>query len=443
MKDPETKPEEGSDVFAIPEQEKEPSFAARKLLSCAASYVAGWLFVGMFYGENYWYMLPLGLLMMIWELSVTRGRKRSREHILWLVCLWCSVLFIFHACIGKSMSLIPLPGAVHVWTDGIAALLFPVLLLPWWVQCCSGLMLDGHSSGWFLADAWIACVVLPFRNYFGRIVTLGEGVRFLRNGLDERRQKTLGYGLVTLGIAVLFLIVALVLMSCADAGFAALLSGVGDLPVPDGTLVARFFLSLPVGAYYYCLVFGSAALPEEYGRQKKQQLTEKLQDARRLPVGCWYGVLIGFSLLYAVFFCVQGQELLQVLRSMLAPGDETMAQYAVRGFFEMCLLIALNFGLIMTALITSARSLRRTALGKALMTVLQAENLLFALSAALKLWLYFHAFGITSLRLQGAWGILVLSCGCVCWLIWLWTGRKTGRFWCCFIAVTLMGTMVV
>ena len=29
------------------------------------------------------------------------------------------------------------------------------------------------------------------------------------------------------------------------------------------------------------------------------------------------------------------------------------------------------------------------------------------------------------------------------WLIWLWTGRRTGRFWCCFVAVTLMGTMIV
>ena len=58
-----------------------------------------------------------------------------------------------------------------------------------------------------------------------------------------------------------------------------------------------------------------------------------------------------------------------------------------------------------------------------------AESCLLAVTALSKLVLYISRFGITPLRIQSSWLVVVLLLGSVLYLIRLWTGKKTFRVW--------------
>ena len=115
-----------------------------------------------------------------------------------------------------------------------------------------------------------------------------------------------------------------------------------------------------------------------------------------------------FLALYLLFFALQASYLLGGFAGRL-PAGFTAAGYARQGFFQLCAIVVLNFGLLVLAAKLTRRPLRQSPALKALSLCLCGANLLFAAVSFSKLYLYISRFGLTPKRVLSSWFALVLA----------------------------------
>lgn len=431
----------------------------RELLSGLVSYVLAYLYIGMWtcvmsvkpsypsylFWQNF-YLLTFCGGFTAWELWYSRHEKSSREHWAWLACVWVCVLSYCVLTVGE-MKAFPLQLG-RIW-DGWC-FLFVHLYAVYWVLCRSGRLLEGKSGAMVVFDGINGLVFYPFRHFCLRessilyAVTHREKKEDKESKLDLMR---LGYGALAVCIGVGFLVTAASLLTSADAGFDALVGGLLAL-IPEWDLeflenfVLRLMLSIPVGAYLNGLVSGSLRQSQEDAEKQRKSIHSTLNSLKKIPVVLWEGLLAAFGLLYLLFFVVQGRYLFGAMMGAGPVDGFTVAEYARQGFFELCKIMALNFALLWVIAVSSEVAIRQRPVLKLLSTVLMGESVLFAVTAFSKLALYISRFSFTPLRIQSAWGILVMLTGCLCVIFQLWTGKKTARFWVLFTGLSLAVTIL-
>ncbi len=434
----------------------------REILSALFSYVLAYLYVDLIFSNTvrrvYGYLIfsyyvgRQGILFLIfvagftaWELLYTRGRKRPWESWIWLICLW--VITFVTEC-KPFWNVIPLRVG-RIWSDSVWIWLFVHCFAVYWVLCCTGKLVKGRSSHFLPLDALNGAIIFPFKHYALKIRSLWWGLTHRKRSCKGSLRRV-GYALLALCIAAIFLYIAGGLLMQADSTFQALL---GDLRAAIGlerllnstvimNFLFRFLLSLPVGSYLNSLIAGSMRETPETLQRQSCGVSSFLAALQKIP-GIVWNVLLGvFVLFYLAFFAIQAGYLFGAILHQTAPGVYTLAEYARQGFFELCKIMALNFALLWVVVVSSEVPVRSRLLSKAMCTLLLGESILFAVTAFSKLYLYISAFGFTPLRFQSAWLICVLLAGCVCTLIYLWSGKNTARAWVLFTGVSLTLTML-
>ena len=342
-------------------------------------------------------------------------RRAGWEPYVWLACMWVCLM----SCAWLQ---------AQVW--GALGLLAAHLFAVYYVLARSGGLLDGRTSSFLPLDGVNALLIAPFGSFFLRIRVLWRTLSGLWTGKGRSRASALA----AVAVAAVLLWAALSLLARADATFSMGVQGLLRLLDSEHLVnfLFRLLLSLPVGAYLYGLVFGCARRAPARVQAQRAGLDRWRASLRRVPDGVWCVLLAIFAAVYAVFFCIQGRYLFGAFGRSL-PAGFTVAEYARQGFFELCRVMALNFALAGAVWLSGARRSRGE---RGMLTVLLLESVLFAVTAASKLWLYIDCFGFTPLRLQSAWLIVSLFAGCVCALISLWSGRKTLRAWAILSALT-------
>ena len=192
-------------------------------------------------------------------------------------------------------------------------------------------------------------------------------------------------------------------------------------------------------ALLYGLVFGLQREPETAGEERRARVDAGAAALRRVPQGLWPALMGLFVAVYLVFFALQGSYLFDGLRGLL-PEAFTAAEYARRGFFELCGVMAVNFALLGAASLSARGGLRGSTPSLALSAALIGQTALFSVTAGAKLILYIQRFGFTPLRVRSAWLVLTLLAACLAALRHLLTGRDSVKLWLIFAAVTLAGT---
>ena len=353
------------------------------------------------------------------------GRQRTWESWVWLGCMVSSVC----ACVLAPC---------NVWDDFLT-FVFAHIFAVWWTLSRAGVLLGGESGHFLPYDALNGFILLPFGNFFLRIRTWWHFVsRPHREGKKLNTTALLGSILAVL-LAVVLLVSALNQLSSADAGFGTLVEAVTDFFGNNVNFVnfwVNFLFSLPVGAFIFGLISGGTRLSAERLTERRVQVESALGALRIVPAAVWNACLAAFIAVYAVFFVLQGGYMFGAFTRTL-PEDFTVAEYARRGFFELCRVMALNFVLLWLVTRMSKPPVSERKVSLALCVTLLAESILFAVIALSKLALYIDCFGFTPLRLQSTWLALVLLAGCIAALYSLITGRRSCRAWMIFGTVTL------
>ena len=374
-------------------------------------------------GLESWKLAAFVVLFIALTELLNRGRPHPWESWIWLGCMTVITLSL-------------LLDRAAVW--GELSLRFLHIFAVWWALSRSGRLLEGESGHLLPFDALNGFIVFPFRNFFLRIKTVWYILTSPFRGKERSKPETVIWTIMALLAAGLLFWLALRLLVDADRVFAELISDwLLDLEFRlDGEIWLKLLFSLPVGAYLFGLLAGSARAEEEKLRLRGQRINTGLNRLRKVPNLVWTLLTALFCLLYLLFFVVQAKYLFGAFTRSLPEGF-IVSEYARQGFFELCKVMAVNFVLLWLVTRLSAKPPRKNKAGRVLCVLLLAESMLFAVIAFSKLMLYISCFGFTPLRLQSSWLVCVLFFGCLCAGYSLLSGKKSFRAWMIFGAVSL------
>ena len=392
----------------------------REIIAAFLLYIGAYIYMG---GLKSWRLAVFVILFIALTELLNRGKPRSWESWIWLGCTMVITLSL-------------LLERAAVWED--FSLLFLHIFAVWWALSRSGGLLAGESGHLLPFDAMNGFALFPFRNFFLRIKTVCYVLKGPFRGKKQSKPETVVWTIGALAAAGLLFWLVLRLLVDADKGFAELISHwLLDLDFRiDGEIWLKLLFSLPVGAWLFGLLAGSARAEKEKLRLRGQRINDALNRLGKVPNLVWTLLTALFCLLYLLFFVVQARYLFGAFTRSLPEGF-IVSEYARQGFFELCKVMAANFVLLWLVTRLSAKSLRENRAETLLCVILLLESMLFAVIAFSKLMLYISCFGFTPRRLQSSWLVCVLFFGCLCAGYSLLCGKKSFRAWMIFGAVSL------
>ena len=269
------------------------------------------------------------------------------------------------------------------------------------------------TSQWVFFDGCNSIAVVPFCNFLCQPKVLFR----INNTENEGEEESMRGNIraILFGIAITFpiLIIILPLLSKADAGFEHLAGNAVVFVVEHFmSIFIRLIFALPVSAYLYGLIFGGIS-----GRNTERFQIKNLQDAfkraRCIPDVAVCTALVIFGLIYVLFIGLQVTYLFSAFTGNI-PQDFTYAEYARRGFFELCYISLCNLGILWSAGAFS-KTERGEHKGISLLTVfLSILTLFLVVTAVSKLVMYISVYGLTVNRIIPMmfliWIVLVFVC---------------------------------
>ncbi len=258
----------------------------------------------------------------------------------------------------------------------------------------SGTRIEAKLGGCFPADMLNQGLFVAFGNFFNNFRIL-----FSRK---SKKDQTLLAVLVGLIIAIPVLTIIILLLIQADAAFEALTS---HFSYWFRSEIGRFLFwlvpSILVGCYLFGLLYGN-----RYRRRTdcitEEKVTNLRQSCQKLVPAVFGTTLALVCAVYIVFLVVQ---VVSVIESYEAgqPLSVSYAEYARRGFFELCGLACFNLLIMGGAwLFTSAKE-KRPLSQRILFALLSGETLLLILTAVGKMIFYVKRYGLTQKRVYTLW----------------------------------------
>ena len=355
---------------------------------------------------------------------------------------------IFFVCLGLTgVSTVFNLGSV--WED-YQKLLFIHGFLLYWILSFSDRLSKGESSSLLLLDAVNVLFIVPFRNYFCRIRTIGAA---FRDGAVSRKQTEEGGGevkkrrnavlwtLLAAAAAGILFPIAVALLSKADQNFADLVQNISQVfgDWKWGRHIGYFFMSLPVGAYVYGVLGGFRRTPAQRIRERGNAFARGLEKLRQVPPAAWAVLVMLFSAVYTVFFVLQWNWVIDAFRG-ICPADPRT--YARESFFALLWVSLINF-LLLGITHNSARDLQKKSIvltGAKILLLL--DNMVFCVISFSKICLYIMVHGFTPLRLQSSWLVVSLFLACIAAVIYILSGKKTMKYWMIASSLLLCGLTV-
>ena len=142
----------------------------------------------------------------------------------------------------------------------------------------------------------------------------------------------------------------------------------------------------------------------------------------RFPPVTLHTFLGAVSFVYLLYLFSQLAYFFSAFRGIL-PEGYTQAEYARRGFFEMCALCSINLLMVIIAIGQVRREPKTPWLTKALCLFILVFSLVLAVCSASKMGMYIGAYGLTRLRVLTSVFMVCVAVALVCVAIWILAPR--------------------
>lgn len=216
--------------------------------------------------------------------------------------------------------------------------------------------------------------------------------------------RAIGSVLGGLAIAVVPTFVVLILLILSDSSFEQMLENIftGLPDINAGTLI----FSVPLGILLGFYVFGHlwACGTHALGGGVKAETAERFKTSLRFaPVPMVCAAVFPLLCLYLLFFLSQVPYFVGGFSGTL-PEGLTYADYARRGFFELCTVAVINAAVLLGITLSTRRKEDRLPLPARITAVLLAFFTLTLLtSATAKMLLYIDSYGLSRKRIYVLW----------------------------------------
>ncbi|WP_077609249.1 DUF4153 domain-containing protein [Clostridium sp. Marseille-P2415] len=278
---------------------------------------------------------------------------------------------------------------------------FVTLLGIYWVySICSE---KNTVERFFVFSILKAAIIMPFTDF----TRLPKVIAY-----SSKRSKTSNnIRLAFLGLIVtipLTLMVAGLLIS-ADKGVKDMLGMFFDnISVKCVEIIMQFMLGIPVALYLFGMLFSNVR------KAKKDLLTDEqcekgLKQLQVTPNIAVYSAVTPICFLYALFFISQVRYFIAAFGGNL-PQDYSYAEYARRGFFELCVISVINLMvLVFISLLPKQGGENKPVILKLYSAVLSVFTLLIISTAVSKMVMYIGQYGLTQLRVYTSWFMILLA----------------------------------
>lgn len=220
-----------------------------------------------------------------------------------------------------------------------------------------------------------------------------------RNG----NKKAIGKVLIGLACAVPVLLVVVPLLVSSDDAFRGMLE---DLFRDTWETVFKVIVGLAISPFVI-----------SYGFSLKTGRVAKIKDKNYAGIENIYIIsfLSAIALCYLLYLFSQLAYFFSAFRGFLPEGGMTYAEYARKGFFEMCVIAVINLVLVLVALLISRKKDGKVNWAvKALATFIGVFTMVIIATAISKMVLYIDAYGMTVLRITTSAFMVFLSVVFIC-----------------------------
>jgi hypothetical protein len=282
-----------------------------------------------------------------------------------------------------------------------------------WICFSCRTEISKEFSGFIFFDAINQAFVVPFANLGTIFGTIKSAVGTRGGG------RPLLIAILGIVCALPIIVAIIALLISADDGFRQAMSKVLELFNWNiiGRYLWQFTLGVPVAIYMFGHIYGNQT-HRNTDKIKNESAHAFVDKAHVIPSAAIYAPLIILCIIYITFFGAMADYMISGFKGDV-PKDFIYSEYARRGFFELCVVAAINLFLLGIAWLLSKRQTGGHPIALRIIGgIITGLTLLLIAAAASKMILYIDAYGLTRLRLYTMWFMLVLACIFIVLLIW-------------------------
>ncbi len=277
--------------------------------------------------------------------------------------------------------------------------MFLTISYVYWVCISAGTRLENKISLYILSDMLYQLLIVPFVNFTGCF----SGIRQIFRKYNKGRGVLGGMLGILFSLPILILVISL--LTDADAAFEGLIDRIQFTLSKSMLEVLRdVILGLPVACYLFGLIYGNR-YKRGLGSASLESVGDRVKTFRFAPGVMVYSALTMLNLIYLVFFLAQAGYLFSAFGDSL-PQTMTYAEYARRGFFELCAVSGINLAVIAAAHLIVKRDKVKILKGET--TALCIFTLALITTAMSKMGMYIGYYGLTRLRVYTSWFMVLL-----------------------------------
>ena len=173
-------------------------------------------------------------------------------------------------------------------------------------------------------------------------------------------------------------------------------------------IIGQLLLAVPLSMYLFGMLYANThrSLIEPLSEQGCVQKLFSIRFVRNLVM---YTAVTPLCILYVMFFISQANYFLSAFTNSL-PDGFTYADYARKGFFELCAVAVINLAVLCCISLFSKKAGReKPAALKVYSVVLSVFTLILIATAMSKMVMYISNYGLTELRVYTSWFMVLLA----------------------------------
>ena len=273
----------------------------------------------------------------------------------------------------------------------------------YWFFCACGNREENKIGDMLFFDLVKSTLLLPFSCFTDIFHAIGRSVKSTSFG------KKAGLAIIGIIIAIVPTMIVTGLLISADEAFFNLFDKLYDNIFADlGEKIFYFILGIPVAMYIFGFLFSNVT-HEKKDLMTREQNEKSASVIRFLPSVVTCAAITPIILVYILFFFSQTSYFLSAF-SGIRPEDVTYAEYARKGFFELCGVSIINAIIIICSSVFTKRSEKRAPLCVRIYTVILSAFTLALIAIALsKMLMYIDAYGLSILRIYPTWFMILLA----------------------------------
>ncbi len=280
-------------------------------------------------------------------------------------------------------------------SDGLIKFISVIYLLFILVVCFTGIsdnITEKDSNYYWIFDAFFKPFTKMFENIFSPF-------KSIKGSIKNNKLKSFSSAFIGFAVAIPVLFIIIPLLSSSDIAFDAVITKMFE---NTALIFSAVFITLILAPVFYSLIFYLKKSPS-----LEKEAIKKYNG--KLAVSGINAFLISISFVYLFYLFTQLAYIVDAFKFVL-PEDYTAAEFARSGFFQMAVIVFINFVILgCTAISVKRNDLKMPKSTKSVLLFISSFTIFYISTAIFKMMKYISIYGLTRLRVLTTIFMLMLA----------------------------------